>query len=865
MNANERTWVTLEEFMIGITCSLTLAQRPLLLVGRAAIHTTLAVAIALLAVSSPIGPAVPVARATGGVDGVFTHTTSTDFSVCTDLTGTIPAPVITSLTLSSAAGGELRLTPTLEDYFDGSTVDTGLWVSGTAQTFYTSTVEVADGVAILDGTYLRSQENFQATQPRFFEARARHLISGTNAGWPDLGFYRELPPFAYTGTLPADSALRIFVTRNDNSTFLRGRDGGSGAPLYDVEVDPDPDPSLYHTYRIEWDAGSAAETRFFIDGEAVGVITGSSDLHTWVFLYHQEATYLYPNFSPTHVDWVRAGQYATSSGFYTSCAEDAGGIVNWTTLNPTADLPTGASLAYQTRTSVNGVAWSSWQSLSGNTIVSPSGRYFQYRAAFTTTNALVTPELRAVQVSYYGPDAIQFTPASPTTLNPGATQAFVGQPVDGNGRVVTGLTPTWGLVNGGGVLGPTGVFTAGLPAGTFTNTIGMTVTTTAAPVTGRVTVAINDLAPTANISGATTVAEGSQIALTGSGSDPNGLPVTFSWDLNNDGSFETAGASANFSGLDDGTYTVRLRSLETGGGGLSTVVTRTVTVTNVAPVVAITGAPGGSITEGTAVTLGQTTTDAGAVDTHTYTWSVTKNGSAFASGSGTGFSFTPDDNGSYIVTVVATDDDGGQDTDSRTISVVNQAPLIDLGADLILDQGQPLSYVGSFTDPGLVDTFVGAVDYGAGSEALSLTPERTFVLSRPYQAVETLAIDVTITDDDGGVGTERLNVTWVNITPTIESVANTGPTLPGNPVTVTVTAADPGGVTDPLMYQFDCDNDGHFEVGPQTGSQTTCLIDTAELAIVRVRVSDSFGATVETTTIVNAPDRIYLPLLARHT
>jgi len=230
-----------------------------------------------------IGPAVPVARATGGVDGVFTHTTSTDFSVCTDLTGTIPAPVITSLTLSSTAGGELRLTPTLEDYFDGSTVDTGLWVSGTAQTFYTSTVEVADGVAILDGTYLRSQENFQATQPRFFEARARHLISGTNAGWPDLGFYRELPPFAYTGTLPADSALRIFVTRNDNSTFLRGRDGGSGAPLYDVEVDPDPDPSLYHTYRIEWDAGSAAETRFFIDGEAVGVITGSSDLHTWVF------------------------------------------------------------------------------------------------------------------------------------------------------------------------------------------------------------------------------------------------------------------------------------------------------------------------------------------------------------------------------------------------------------------------------------------------------------------------------------------------------------------------------------------------------------------------------------------------------
>lgn len=847
--------------MIGITRSTSLVRRPLLLVGRAVIHMALAVAIALLAGLSPVDPSVPVARATGGEDGAFTHTTVADLSVCTDLTGVIPTPQLADLTLSAAAGGELRLTPTLQDYFDGTSVDPTRWVSGATYEWYPSAPVVADGVLTLDAAYVRSQINFQAYAPRFFEARALIRINEDDASWPDLGFYRELPPLEYGGgPYPADSSLRIFVTRDVNDSFVRSRDGNTELPV-DIYI-PTLDLQQYHLFRIEWDA---TETRFYVDGVLQQTIPGIVTLNTWVFLYSQDPQTSNGGRSPMQVDWVRAGQYAAPSGQYTSCAEDAGGIVNWTTLNATMDLPPGAALAYETRTSVNGSSWSGWQPLSGNTIVSPSGRYFQYRAAFTTTNALVTPELRAVQVSYYGPDAIQFTPASPTTLNPGATQAFVGQPVDGNGRVVTGLTPTWGLVNGGGVLGPTGVFTGGLPAGTFANTIGMTVATTAGPVTGRVTVTINDLAPTANISGATTVSEGSQIGLTGSGSDPNGLPVTFSWDLNNDGFFETAGASASFSGLDDGTYTVRLRSLETGGGGLSTVVTRTVTVTNVAPVVTITGAPGGSITEGTAVTLGQTTTDAGAVDTHTYAWSVTKNGSAFASGSGTGFSFTPDDNGSYVVTVVATDDDGGQDTDSRTINVVNQAPLIDLGADLILDQGQPLSYVGSFTDPGLVDTFVGAVDYGAGSEALSLTPERTFVLSRPYQAVETLAIDVTITDDDGGVGTERLNVTWVNITPTIESVANTGPTLPGNPVTVTVTAADPGGVTDPLMYQFDCDNDGHFEVGPQTGSQTTCLIDTAELAIVRVRVSDSFGATVETTTIVNAPDRIYLPLLARHT
>ena len=845
--------------MIGFSRSTSLVRRPLLQVGRAVIHIALAGAIALLAALSPIGPAVPVARATGGVDGFFTHTTPTDFSVCTDLTGTIPAPVITSLTLSLAAGGELRLTPTLQDYFDGTSVDPARWVSGATYEWYPSTPTVAGGVLTLDAAYVRSQINFQTYVPRFFEARALIRINDDAASWPDLGFYRELPPLEYgNGPWPADSSLRIFVTRDINTSFVRGRDGNTDLPL-DIDI-PTMDLQQYHLFRIEWDA---TETRFYVDGVWQQTIPGIATNKTWAFLYSQDPATSNGGRSPMQVDWVRAGQYATSSGEYISCAEDAGGIVNWTTLNPTADIPTGVALTYQTRTSLDGTSWSSWQSLSGNTIVSPSGRYFQYRAAFTTTSPLVTPELRAVQVNYYGPNVIQFTPAS-ATLNPGATQAFVGQPVDSNGRVVTGLTSTWGLVNGGGVLGPTGVFTAGLPAGTFANTIGMAVTTTASPVTGRATVTINDLAPTANISGPTTVAEGSQIGLTGSGNDPNGLPVTFSWDLNNDGSFETAGASTNFSGLDDGTYTVRLRTLETGGAGLSTVVTRTLTVTNVAPVVTITGAPGGSITEGTVVSLGQTTTDAGAADTHTYAWSVTKNGNAYATGSGTGLSFTPDDNGVYAVTVVATDDDGGQDPDSRTITVVNQAPQVSLGADLILDQGQPLSYVGSFTDPGLVDAFIGAVDYGAGSEALSLTPARTFVLSQAFQAIEALAIDVTITDDEGGVGTDRLNVIWVNIPPTIESVANNGPTLPGNPVTVTVTAADPGGATDPLTYRFDCDNDGHFEVGPQTGSQTSCLIDTSEVAIVRVRVSDSFGATVETTTVVNAPDRLYLPLLARH-
>jgi PKD repeat protein len=83
-------------------------------------------------------------------------------------------------------------------------------------------------------------------------------------------------------------------------------------------------------------------------------------------------------------------------------------------------------------------------------------------------------------------------------------------------------------------------------------------------------------------------------------------------------------------------------------------------VVNVAPTVTITGAPANS-PEGTAITLGSTVTDPGA-DTFTYSWSVTKNGSAYPTGTptnGTSFTFTPNDNGTYVVNLTVTDDDGG--------------------------------------------------------------------------------------------------------------------------------------------------------------------------------------------------------------
>ncbi len=110
------------------------------------------------------------------------------------------------------------------------------------------------------------------------------------------------------------------------------------------------------------------------------------------------------------------------------------------------------------------------------------------------------------------------------------------------------------------------------------------------------------------------------------------------------------GAGLSFTPDDNGTYVVSLSATDKDGGVGND--SKTITVTNVPPTAAITGAPASS-PEGTAINLGSTVTDPSSQDTaagFTRSWSVTKNGAPFGStGSDAGFSFTPDDNGTYVV------------------------------------------------------------------------------------------------------------------------------------------------------------------------------------------------------------------------
>lgn len=234
-----------------------------------------------------------------------------------------------------------------------------------------------------------------------------------------------------------------------------------------------------------------------------------------------------------------------------------------------------------------------------------------------------------------------------------------------------------------------------LPASGSTFARGITaVTCTAADshnntATGSFTVEVTNAPPTANAVGPYAVNEGGGVALSGNGSDPEGSALTYAWDLNNDGTFETAGQHTTFSaaGLDGPTSrTVRL--LVTDVGGLTAMSTAIVNVANVAPtIVSLTG-PVDPQSVNTTVNLSLNYTDpAGSLDQYT----VATNWGDGSTDNNTSHVYTA--TGVYRVKVIVSDDDGGTSAEQ----VYEYIVVYDSSAGFVSGGGWIMSPAGAFT------------------------------------------------------------------------------------------------------------------------------------------------------------------------
>jgi predicted extracellular nuclease len=183
--------------------------------------------------------------------------------------------------------------------------------------------------------------------------------------------------------------------------------------------------------------------------------------------------------------------------------------------------------------------------------------------------------------------------------------------------------------------------------------------------------------PSLSAGGPYAVDEGSSITLTANGSDAEGDALTYDWDLDDNGTFETAGQSATYSAVDGpATPTVKVRVSD---GTASATATTTVSIANVPPTATL-SAPASS-NAGFSFTLSLTgATDASAPDRaagFAYAFDCGDGYGVFSSAAST--SCTPLDTGALTVHGKLRDQDGDvrEYTASITVGVTFQS-LCDL-------------------------------------------------------------------------------------------------------------------------------------------------------------------------------------------
>ncbi|WP_252851503.1 PKD domain-containing protein [Aeoliella straminimaris] len=158
-----------------------------------------------------------------------------------------------------------------------------------------------------------------------------------------------------------------------------------------------------------------------------------------------------------------------------------------------------------------------------------------------------------------------------------------------------------------------------------------------------------------------------------------------------------------------------------------------------------------------------------------------------------GLEITVADDAAFIINVVATATEefpsstsldvaslSASTGESIDVTVENVAPVVDAGADQTVDEshaGMPTElttvYITAlFTDVGTLDTHTATIDWGDSTGTMSGNVSQgmgsgTVTGSHEYADNGIYTVKVTVTDDDGGVHSDTLTVTVLNVSPDV--------------------------------------------------------------------------------------------------
>ena len=174
------------------------------------------------------------------------------------------------------------------------------------------------------------------------------------------------------------------------------------------------------------------------------------------------------------------------------------------------------------------------------------------------------------------------------------------------------------------------------------------------------------------------------------------------------------------------------------------------------------------------------------------------------------------DNGLYVAKLTTTvNQPGGVLTrEFARVRARNVPPVVDVGPDIEIDEGQAVDYVATFTDPEWPDSHRASFDFGDnslpvdGSVTESNDPPAAKGSARARHAYcdnGDYLVTVKVRDDDGGVGVGTRRVRVRNVAPTVDAGTDLF-AYPCTPITLRACFTDPGWCdTHTAVWEFgDC-------------------------------------------------------------
>ena len=329
------------------------------------------------------------------------------------------------------------------------------------------------------------------------------------------------------------------------------------------------------------------------------------------------------------------------------------------------------------------------------------------------------------------------------------------------------LTYAWNFGDGttGSGVSPTKTYATN---GSFTATLVVTdaLGLASAPATTGVT--ITNVAPTVNAGPDGTVVAGTPFNLSATFTDPGGATdAPWAWTIAwGDGATQTGSAAsvgaitASHTYAAAGPFTVQVSVTDKDGGTGSDQAAVTVLASpppNQAPI----ANPGGPYSADATVAF----TGAGSSDPDnnlplTYAWTFGDG----ATGSGVSPSHTYAAAGTYSARLVVTDALGlASALVSTTVTIANVAPTVNAGPDASVSLGSPFNLSATFTDPGGTTDAPWAwnIAWGDGTNGTGSTSTLggPITASHTYGTAGSYTVGLTVTDKDGGAGSDNVAVT----------------------------------------------------------------------------------------------------------